>query len=134
MTLSIMNGGYVFSVRLNLMLLMSLWKEFELLQILNDLSTKCLIKLILFLYENDVKLLKYKRRSVQVDYWNVWSVILCVLILQINTSMKAIECLICFFIVNLMLGCLLFKKLKNLMNLVPCQKQLEWHQHILNKI
>ena len=27
-----------------------------------------------------------------------------------NTSRKAMECLICFCIVNLMLGCLLFKK------------------------
>ena len=36
-----------------------LWKEFELLQILSELSIKHLIKLTL--YENDVKLLKYKR-------------------------------------------------------------------------
>ena len=35
-----------------------LWKEFELLQILSELSIKHLIKLTL--YENDVKLLKYK--------------------------------------------------------------------------
>ena len=35
-----------------------LWKEFELLQILSELSVKHLIKLTL--YENDVKLLKYK--------------------------------------------------------------------------
>ena len=51
-----------------------------------------------------------------------------------NTSRNAMEWLICFSIVNLMLGCFLFKKFKNLMNLVPCQKQLECHQHILNKI
>ena len=38
MTLSIKNGGYAFLVRLNLMFPMSLWKEFQLLQILNDLS------------------------------------------------------------------------------------------------
>ena len=29
-----------------------------------------------------------------------------------NTSRKAMECLICFSIVNLMLGCLLFKAIK----------------------
>ena len=59
MTLSIMNGGYSFLIRLDLMFSMSLWKEFQLLQILNDLSIKHLIKLIL--YENNVKLLKFKR-------------------------------------------------------------------------
>ena len=62
MTLLIKNGGYVFLMRLDLMLSMSLWKESQLLQILSDLSTKHLIKLIL--YENDVKLLKFKRRPV----------------------------------------------------------------------
>ena len=62
MTLSIKNGGYAFLIRLDLMLSMSLWKEFQPLQILNDLSIKHLIKLIL--YENDVKLLKFKRSSV----------------------------------------------------------------------
>ena len=36
MTLSIKNGGYAFFIRLDLMLSMSLWKEFQLLQILND--------------------------------------------------------------------------------------------------
>ena len=41
---------------------MSLRKEFQLLQILNDLSIRYLIKLIL--YENDVKLLKFKRSPV----------------------------------------------------------------------
>ena len=49
-----------------------------------------------------------------------------------NTSGKAMKWLICFSVVNLMLGCLLFKKLKSLMNIVHCQKQLECHQHILN--
>ena len=58
MTLSIKNGGYAFLIRLNLMLFMLLWKKLQLLQILNDLSTKHLIKLIL--YDNDVKLLKFK--------------------------------------------------------------------------
>ena len=59
MTLSIKNGGYTFLIRLNLMLSMSLWKEFQLLKILNDLSIKHLIKLIL--YENDAKLLTYEK-------------------------------------------------------------------------
>ena len=54
MTLLIKNGGYAFLIRLDLMFSMSLWKEFQLLQILNDLSIKHLIKLIL--YENDVKI------------------------------------------------------------------------------
>ena len=59
MTLSIKNGGYAFLIRLDLMFSMSLWQEFQLLQILNDLSIRHLFKLIL--YENDVKLLKSKR-------------------------------------------------------------------------
>ena len=54
MTLLIKNGKYAFLMRLDLMLSMSLWKEFQLLKILNNPSTKHLIKLIL--YENDVKL------------------------------------------------------------------------------
>ena len=62
MTLSIENGGHAFLIRLDLMFSMSLWKEFQLLQILNDLSIKHLIKLIL--YENDVKLLKFRRSPV----------------------------------------------------------------------
>ena len=65
MTLSIKNGGYAFLMRSDLMLSMSLRKQPQLLQILNDLSIKHLIKLIL--YENDVKLLKFKRSPVQVD-------------------------------------------------------------------
>ena len=60
MTLSIKNGGYAFLMTLDLMLSMSLWKEFQLLKMLNDLSTKHLIKLTL--YGNDVKLLKFRRR------------------------------------------------------------------------
>ena len=59
MILSIKNGGYAFLIKLNLMYSMLLWKEFQLLQILSDLSTKLLIKLIL--HENNVKLLKFKR-------------------------------------------------------------------------
>ena len=56
MTLLIKNDGYAFLIRLDLMLSMSLRKKFQLLQILNDLSNKHPIKLIL--YEHDVKLLK----------------------------------------------------------------------------
>ena len=48
MTLSIKNGGYAFLIRLDLMFSMSLWKELQLLQILNDLSITNLIKLILY--------------------------------------------------------------------------------------
>ena len=59
MTLSIENGRYAFLIRLYLMFSMYSWKELKLLQILNNLSIKHLIKLIL--YENDVELLKFKR-------------------------------------------------------------------------
>ena len=62
MTLSIKNGEYAFLIRMDLMVTVSLSKEFQLLQILNDLSIRHLIKLIL--YENDVKLLKSKRSPV----------------------------------------------------------------------
>ena len=48
MALSIKNRGYAFLIRLDLMLSMSLWKEFQLLQILNNLCIKHLIKLILW--------------------------------------------------------------------------------------
>ena len=65
MTLSIKNGGYVFLIKLELMFSMLLWKESQLLQILNGLSIKHLIKLIL--YENNVKFLKFKRRLVTVN-------------------------------------------------------------------
>ena len=58
MTLSIKNGGYAFLIRLELMFSMPLWKEFQLLQILNELYIRYLIKLIL--YENDLKFLKLK--------------------------------------------------------------------------
>ena len=60
MTLSVKIGvGYAFLIRLDLMFSLLLWKEFQLLQILNGLSIRRLIKLIL--YENDVELLKFKR-------------------------------------------------------------------------
>ena len=58
MTLSIKGGGYAFLIRLDLIFCMSLWKKFQLLQILNDLPIRHLNKLIL--YQNDVKLLKFK--------------------------------------------------------------------------
>ena len=59
MILSTNNDGYAFLVRLDLIFSMSLLKDFQLLQILNELSFRNLIKLIL--YENDVKLLKLER-------------------------------------------------------------------------
>ena len=62
MTLLIKTGGYTFLIGLDLMFSMSLWKVFQLLQILNDLSIRHLIKLIL--YENDVNLLKFKKSPV----------------------------------------------------------------------
>ena len=62
MTLLIKIGGYAFLIRLDLMFSKSLWKEFQLLQVLNDLSNKHLIKLIWC--ENDVKLLKFMRTLV----------------------------------------------------------------------
>ena len=101
MTLLIKNGSYAFLIRLDLMLSMSLWKEFQLLQILFDPSIRYLIKLIL--YENDVKLLKLKRSPVEVDLWYVWIVRFWLLIPEMNTSRKAMKWLICFSLVNLML-------------------------------
>ena len=62
MTPSIKNGGCEFLIMLDLMFTMSLRKEFQLIQILNDLSVRHLIKLIL--YENDVKLLKFHKSPV----------------------------------------------------------------------
>ena len=69
MTLSIKNGGYAFLIRLVLMFSMSLWKEIQPLQTLNDLSIKHSIKLIL--YENDLKLLKFFKKSCigQIVIW-----------------------------------------------------------------
>ena len=115
MTLSIKNGGYAFLIRLDLMFSMSLWKEFQLLETLNDLSIKRLIKLIL--YESDVKLLKFRREPN------------C----EMNTSRKAMEWLICFSIINSMLGCLLFKKSKKVNDSCSLSKAARIHQHILNK-
>ena len=45
MTLWINNGEYAFLIRLDLMFSMSLRKEFQLLQNLNDLSMRHLVKL-----------------------------------------------------------------------------------------
>ena len=61
MSLLIKNGGYTFYIRIDLTFTMSLWKMFQLLQILNDLSIKHLIKPIL--YANDLKFLfnNYKK-------------------------------------------------------------------------
>ena len=67
MTSSIKNGGYAFLIILYWMFFMSLWKEFHLLQVLNNLSIKHISKLIF--YENYVKLLKFKRSPVWVDLW-----------------------------------------------------------------
>ena len=55
MTLSIKNGGYAFLIGLYLMFSMSLLKEFQLLQILNDPSIRHLIKLILYECLKNVK-------------------------------------------------------------------------------
>ena len=94
MTLSIKNDGYLFLMRLDLMFSLSLWREFQLLQILNDISINHLIKLIL--YENDVKLLKYKRST-----WNEY--------------IKENDRMVNFFsIINLMLECLLLKNFKKI--------------------
>ena len=89
MALSIKNGGYVFLTRLDLMLSLSLWTEFQLLQILNDQSIKHLIKRIL--YENYVKLSKFKRRPVLVNLLYVRSVRFWLLIPEMNTSTKAMK-------------------------------------------
>ena len=77
MTLLIKNGEYAFLIRLDLMLSMSLWKEFQLLQILNDLSIRHSIKL------------KFKKRPIYVNLWYVWSVRFWLLIPEMNTSRKA---------------------------------------------
>ena len=56
------------------------------------------------------------------------------LIPEMNTSRKVMEWLICFSIVNLMLRCLLFKISKKFNESCSLPKQLEPHEHILNKI
>ena len=59
MTLSIKNGGYVFLIRLGLLFSMSLWKGFQLLP-----NFKGPIYQTFNLYENDGKLLKFKKSPV----------------------------------------------------------------------
>ena len=81
-----------------------------------------LIKLIL--YENGVKLLKFTRglRSLKckilfIDTWNEFidgMVRFWLLIPEMNLSRKVTEWLISFSMVNLMLGCLSFKKFKKI--------------------
>ena len=110
MILSIKNGGYAFLIRLDLLFFMSLWKEFQLLQILNKLSIRHLIKLIL--YENDVKLQKFQKWLVQLYLWYVWSVRFWLSIPEMIVSGEALEWLTSFSIVNLMLGGILFKNFK----------------------
>ena len=107
--LSIKNGGYAFLIRLDLMLSMSLWKQFQLLQTLNDLSVKHLMKLIL--YENDLKLLKFKGGLVKVYLWCLNGEILinCTWNEYIKESDGMVDL---FFIINLMLAYLIFKKSK----------------------
>ena len=84
MPLLIKNGGYAFLIRFGLMFSMSSWKNSNyILQILSDLSIRYLMKLILF--ENDVKLLKFKRSPVHVDLWYVWVVRFCLMIPELNT-------------------------------------------------
>ena len=78
MTLSINSCRYAFLIKLDLIFSMPLWKDFQLLQILSDLSIRHLIKLIL--YVNDVKLLKFIRSHVSVDLWYVWNVRFWILI------------------------------------------------------
>ena len=54
---------------------MPLWNNFQLLQILNNLSIRHLIKLVL--YENDVKLLKSKRSPGKVEWeWEKWEILI----------------------------------------------------------
>ena len=67
MALLITNGRYDHLIRLELMFSISLWKEFQLLLILNNLYIKNVLKLIL--YKNDVKLFKFKRSPVEVNLW-----------------------------------------------------------------
>ena len=62
MTLLIKSDGYPFLIRLGSMFSTSSWKEFQMLQFLNNLFIKHLIKLIL--YENKIKLLKFNESPV----------------------------------------------------------------------
>ena len=59
MTLLTQNNGYAFLIRLDLTFSIALWKEFQFLQIINDLSIKHLIEIIL-----DEKLFRFIRSPV----------------------------------------------------------------------
>ena len=123
------NVGYGFFTRWDLMFSMSLSKEFQLLQVLiypTFYATNLVWK--------DVKRSKFQRNSVYVDLWYVWSVRFWLPIPETKTSRETMHVLICFSIVSLVSRFLLFKSLKNLMSLVPFQKQPECHHHILNNI
>ena len=129
MTLSIKNDGYAFLTRLNVFYV--IMKRVPIVKTFIDLSNKNLIKLIL--YENDVKLLRLNILR-EVLYRSICDM-LDVLhfdyqYLKRIHQKKMMEWLISFSIVNLILRCILFKKMRNSMNLVPCQKQLEHHQHL----
>ena len=93
-----------FKKKMDLIFSMSLWKEFRLLQILNDLSIKHLIKRcnILQIQEKfriDWFVICLKWETFFIDTWSY-------------TSIKAMKWLICFSMVNLMLRCLLLKKIE----------------------
>ena len=132
MTLLIKNSGYAFLIRLDLMFFISLWKKFQLLQILNDLSIRHLIKLNL--NENDVKLLKFKESPVQVDFWCFCSVNFWILIPEMNISRNAMGWLICFVIVNLLIACPLSKKFNKFNESGWLPKAARNIQHNLNEI
>ena len=102
----IKNDGYDFLIKLDLVFYMSLWKEFQLLEVLNHLSIKNLI--ILILYENAIRLLKFKRGTGQFAICLKNEIL--IIVPEMNTSRKAMKCSTCCSIVNLMLECFLFKK------------------------
>ena len=77
------------------MLGMEFRKELQLLQILNDLSTKYLIKLILC--EIDVKLLEFERMSVSVNLWCVLGVRFWLLIPEINRTKSGVMVYLFFY-------------------------------------
>ena len=80
-------------VRLDLIFSISLWKEFRLSQILNDLSIKHLIELIF--YKNDVKLLNFREVPYQsiCDFFEVWDSFQ-VSIIKTSYKISLIKCLI----------------------------------------
>ena len=105
--------GMHFKWGLDLTFSMSLWKEFQLLQILNDWSIKHLIKLIL--HENDGKLLKFYKKSCigqfvftthLVSHLSLSSVvfIISMLIIGIFYCLDYISLLLHLFITHLVIG------------------------------